>query len=113
MPEQQLETEAVSKKDVRHFEEVLQRLWEKARLVSELLIRLKSENKTLKDRVAELEAAETLLKSESDRQSQEFQRIRKELLQLQSNGSNIYTKEEKEELKTRIKDLIAKINSRL
>ncbi|MGB2869630.1 MAG: hypothetical protein WBD36_14335 [Bacteroidota bacterium] len=113
MPEQQLEEEAVSKKDVRHFEEVLQKLWEKARLVSDLLIRVKSENKTLQDRVSELEAVEMRLKSEFDHQSQEFQRIRKELLQLQSNGSNIFTKDEKEELKTRIKDLIVKINSRL
>ena len=58
MADQQLEAEAPSKKDNRQFEEALQKLWEKTRLVSDMLVRLKEENKSLKARAAELESGE-------------------------------------------------------
>lgn len=113
MPEQQLEAEAASAKDLRHLEETLQKLWEKARRVSDLLIHLKQENKNLRSKVSELETSGERLTSMLQQKDQEFQRVRTEFLKLQSNGSDIFTKEEREALKTRIKELIAKINSRL
>ncbi|HTP81098.1 MAG TPA: hypothetical protein VMM57_11935 [Bacteroidota bacterium] len=106
MAEQQPEAEAGKKSDLHHLEESLQVVWEKARRVSELLIRLKEENKTLQQE-------EQHLRSELERRELDLQRVRKELLQLQSNGSGMFSKEEKEELTTRIKELIGKINSRL
>jgi hypothetical protein len=39
--------------------------------------------------------------------------LKQEALRLQSNGSDLLTKEEKEALKSRIKELITKINSHL
>ena len=114
MPELQVESEAAaSKKDLRHLEEILQKLWEKARLVSDSINRMRDENQSLKQRVSELEHVERKLISELQKSDLELQRIRGDLLKLQSNGSELYTKEEKEALKTRIKELILRINSRL
>ncbi len=112
MPESP-ESEIVSGIDIRTLEASLERLWERARRVSELLTRLKEENVALKGRVHELEMAEKEMKVELRTREQEFERLRSELLKLQSNGSQVFTNDEKEALKARIKELIAKINSRL
>jgi hypothetical protein len=53
------------------------------------------------------------MKVSLEQREQELHKLRIEYLQLQSNGSSIYSKEEKEELKMKIKELISKINSRL
>jgi len=114
LPELQVESEAAaSKKDLRHVEEILQKLWEKARTVSDTLSRMREENRTLKNRVAELEHIERKLISELQKSDLDLQKLRTDLLKVQSNGSESFTKEEKEALKTRIKELIARINSRL
>ena len=113
MPELEVESEPSSAKDARHLEEILQKLWEKARLVSESVSRLRDENSSLKKRVTELESVERKLISELQKSDLDLQRVRSDILKLQSNGSELYTKEEKEALKTRIKELISKINSRL
>jgi chromosome segregation ATPase len=88
-------------------------LWDKARLVSESLVRLKEANEHLRQRVAELEGNEQRLKQELSGRERELDRLRQDALRLQSDGSDMLTKAEKEALKGRIKDLIAKINSHL
>lgn len=113
MPEQQVEPETANRTDVRTLEVSLQKLWEKARTISELLINLKQENKALRGRVGDLEEIENHLKSQIQERERELERVRIELGKLQSNGNEVFSKEEKEALKVRIKDLIAKINSRL
>ena len=113
MAELQVESEPTGKVDVRHLDEILQRLWEKARVVSESLTRFREENQSLKKRVTELEHVERKLISEIQKSDGDLQKVRSELLKLQSNGSDLLTKEEKEALKARIKELISRINSRL
>lgn len=113
MPEQQVEPEVMSGKDIKSLESALQALWEKARHVSEALVRLKEMNVTLQGRVEELEQSEERLKQELLGRGKEIERIKQEALRLQSDGSDALTKEEKEALKSRIRDLIAKINSHL
>ncbi len=113
MPELKFDTEAIKARDLRHLEESLQRLWEKARLVSDTIIRLKEENKELTDRIASLEATEIRLSTEARDREQELQRVRVQLQHLQSNGSGIFSRQEQEELKLRVRELITKINSRL
>lgn len=113
LAELQVESEPTGKVDVRHLDEILQRLWEKARVVSESLTRLREENQSLKKRVADLEHVERKLISEIQKSDGDLQKVRSELLKLQSNGSDLLTKEEKEALKARIKELISRINSRL
>lgn len=113
MPDQQSEAEVVSGKDVRSLETSLETLWEKARRVSEALVQMKEMNVDLRKRMEDLEAVEQRLMLDLADKEREVERLRQEVLRVQSNGSNMLTKEEKEALKARIKDLITKISSHL
>lgn len=113
MPELNLDADTANKKDLRQLEESLQKLWEKARLVSDSLLRLRSENQELKSRIASLESKEQRWNEELQRSERDLEKIRAQLTQAQSNGSNLFSKEEAETLKIRLKELIARINSRL
>lgn len=106
LQEVHVEPEKGGARDVRQIEASLQKLWEKAKRLSDLLLRLNEENKTLRRRVEELERKEQQIARDLSGKEQE-------LLRLQSNGSGVFTHEEKEALVSRIKDLIAKINARL
>ena len=108
-----MEAEVISGKDIKTIETSLEALWDKARRVSEVLVQLKETNGVLQKKVEDLESAEQNLKQELAAKERELERLRQDALRLQSNGSNILTKEEKEALKARIKDLIGKINSHL
>jgi chromosome segregation ATPase len=113
LPEQQVEPEVMSGKDIESIESALQALWEKARHVSETVIQLKEMNVTLQGRVEELEHSEQRLKQELLGREKELERVRQGVVRLQSNGSDALTKEEKEALILRIRDLITKINSHM
>ena len=113
MPDQHAEAEVMSGKEIRSLETSLEALWEKARRVSEALVQTKEKNGDLRKRVEDLEAVEQRLMRELADKEREVEHLRQEALRAQSNGSNILTKEEKEALKARIKDLIGKINSHL
>ena len=108
-----MEAEVISGKDIKTIESSLEALWDKARRVSEVLVQLKETNGALQKKVEDLEIVEQNLKQELTSKDRELERLRQDALRLQSNGSNILTKEEKEALKARIKDLIGKINSHL
>jgi len=113
LPDVHEDTELASKTDLKRLADSIQELWTKARRVSDLLLKVREENSQLKTRVAELERSEREGKSRLEQREQELHKLRIEYVQLQSNGSSIYSKEEKDELKTKIKELISKINSRL
>lgn len=113
LPDVQEDTELASKKDLKRLAESIQDLWAKARRVSDLLLQVRAENTQLKTRNAELERSEREVRTRLEQRELELRSLKQEVVQLQSNGSSIYSKEEKEELKTRIKELISKINSRL
>ena len=108
-----MEAEVISGKDIKTIETSLEALWDKARRVSEVLVQLKESNSVLQRKVTDLEAVEQNLKQELALKDRELERLRQDALRLQSNGSNILTKEEKEALKARIKDLVTKISSHL
>ncbi len=113
LPDVQEDTELAGKRDLKHLAAAIQELWSKARSVSDLLTQVRGENAQLKSRIAELEQAEREGKSRLEQRELELHRLKTEYTQLQSNGSSIFSKEEKDELKTKIKELISKINSRL
>jgi len=113
LPDQHVEAEVISGKDIKTLESSLEALWEKARRVSDVLVQLKETNAALQKKVEDLESVERGLKQELSGKERELERLRQDALRLQSNGSNILTKEEKEALKARIKDLISRINSHL
>jgi anion-transporting ArsA/GET3 family ATPase len=101
------------KKGLKHLEDALQILWDKARHVSDAILRLKAENKELQNRILSLELNERRSMEELQRRERELNEIRTQLTQAQSNGSSLFSKEESEVLKSRLKELIMKINSRV
>ena len=113
MPEQLLDAETAEKKDLRQLEESLQSLWEKARRVSDVILRLKAENKELQSKLSSLELKERRWTEELRQREREIEEVRAKLAHAQSNGRSLFSKEESEALKSRLKELIVKINSRL
>ena len=113
LPDVHEDTESAGKIELKHLAESIQELWTKARRVSDLLLQVRTDNAQLRARNAELERSERETKSRLEQREQELHKLKNELVQLQSNGNSIYSKEEKDELKTKIKELISKINSRL
>ena len=113
LPEQLMDAETAEKKDLRQLEESLQFLWEKARRVSEALLRLKAENKELQSKLLSLESKERRWAEEIRQHEREMEEVRAQLAQAPSNGSGLISKEDSEALKSRLKELILKINSRL
>jgi hypothetical protein len=131
LPEQLIDSEITEKKSLRHLEDALEILWDKARRVSDVLLRLKTENKELQSRILSLElherhSTEELQRRISNLESQnqhsieelqskelELNEIRTQFAQAQSDGNSLFSKEELEVLKSRLKELIMKINSRV
>lgn len=113
MADVQEETELAGKKDLKQLAAAIQELWVKARRVSEMLLRVRAENAQMKKKLSEVEQSEREIKSRLEQREQELNRVRNDFLQLQSNGSSIYSKEEKEAMRAKIKEMISKINSRL
>jgi len=113
LPEQLIDTEMTDKKGLKRLEDALQILWDKARLVSDVLLKLKAENKELQSQILSLELKERRSMEELQRREHDLNEIRTQLAQAQSNGSSLFSKEESEVLKSRLKELIMKINSRV
>jgi DNA repair exonuclease SbcCD ATPase subunit len=139
----------------RSLDLVLQQLWDKARRISALVVRLREENAGLKERARELEEssraifnereklivrmaqqeaaerstvdevaslrqrvrqledAETNTRRTLDEVSVHLEQARREVVRLQANGTGPFTREEKEQLRQRVAELITKISSRL
>jgi septal ring factor EnvC (AmiA/AmiB activator) len=95
LPDVQEDTELAGKKELRHLAASIQELWTKARRVSDLLSQVRSENAELKNRIAELERSDREVGSRLEQREQELHKLRVDYVQLQSNGSSIYSKEEK------------------
>ncbi|HEY6952418.1 MAG TPA: hypothetical protein VI758_08410 [Bacteroidota bacterium] len=113
LPDVQEDTELAGRNNLNRLAASIQDLWAKARRVSDMLLQVRAENARLKTRVAELEQSERDVRARLEQREQDLHKLKMEVVQLQSNGSSIYSKEEKDELKTKIKELISKINSRL
>jgi chromosome segregation ATPase len=113
LSEQLFDIETTDKKDLKHLENSLQTLWEKAKQVSDALLRLKAENKELQSRISSLELKERRSIEELQHRERDLDEIRTQLEQAQSNGRSLFSKEESEVLRSRLKELIFKINSRV
>jgi DNA repair exonuclease SbcCD ATPase subunit len=113
LPEQLIDTEMTDKKGLKRLEDALQALWDKARRVSDVLLQLKAENKELQSRILGLELKDRRSMEGLQRREHDLNEIRTQLEQTQSNGSSLFSKEESEVIKSRLKELINKINSRV
>ncbi len=101
-------------KDIENIEIILKIFWEKVRIVSEQIDKLKDEKKNLQQNQSEYEVELSRLRSQLNEKEQEIKRLRIEQVQLRDISNNeLFTKQEKEFLKERIRDLISKINSHL
>ena len=100
--------------DTGTIENALREFWDKARAAAALIAELRTERRSLNDRLTEVEREFAALRSELTAKEQEMKRLRVENVQLlSSNGHEFLTDDEKESLKSRIRELIARINSHL
>lgn len=105
--------EAMDEDNTKVLDASFSTLWEKVKVVSELVLKLKRENKELRRNQFDQEEIHKNLLTQINQIKAELESTRSQVEKLQSNGSGIYTKEEKEALALKIQDLLAKINSRL
>jgi len=140
---------------LEHLKEALDLLWDKARKVSSIVVRLRDENETLRSRMKDIESAsrtaiaereklvvqlaqletrahtaetrlndfqqrsqqledsETNVRRSLDETTVLLEQTRRELAQLQANGTGPFTKEEKEAVRKRVRTLIDMISARL
>jgi len=123
--QQTTEVEPTIAKESQLLEEIFKPIWEKVRKAGELIHHLQEEKDKLKNKVSELEQSSSqkiqslenelkVLRQELGTREQELKRVRNENTQLMSdNGQHIFSLEEREIIKDRIRELIAKINSYL
>ena len=123
--QQTAETEAAIAKESQLLEEIFKPVWEKVRKAGELIHQLQADNERLSHKLADLERSssqkiqslEGELKSIRDEllaREQEIKKVRTENTQLMGNdGQHMFSYEEREIIKERIRELIAKINSYL
>jgi len=108
------ETEAGAVKEATSLDEVLRSVWDKIHLATQLISQLRDEKRIHLARIGELEDKVNSLTAETLRKEQEVKQLRTEHRQLMNaNGHQIFSEEEKEGLKNRIRDLLSKINSYL
>lgn len=113
MSDQLIDVEAEEKKDFKRLENTLRVLWEKARQVSDVILHLKEENRELRNKISSLELKEQQWVEELRKKETTIEELQSKLKQSESNGTALFTKEELEMLKLRLKEMIAKISSRL
>lgn len=115
MNQRHVEMDVKSSTDALTLESRLKQLWEKVQAAAERISQLKDQNEKYKTQVAYLESEVLRLRSELNQKEQEIKRLKLNHSQLSESvsGNNFLSPEEMEALKSRIKDLIAKINSHL
>lgn len=96
-------------------EVALKHLWEKIRIATELISQLREQSEQFRSQKEYLEQEIVQLRDELARKDQELKQLKVNHSALTNSigGNNILTLEEKDALKARIKELIAKINSHL
>lgn len=114
MNQTEAEVETNVTHDNRLLESVFKAVWEKTRATSDLIRELRDEKREMSRRASELEVEVQKLLASFARQEQELKSLRAEHAEMMSsNGDNVLSEDEKERLKSKIRDLIVKINSYL
>jgi predicted nucleic acid-binding Zn-ribbon protein len=109
-----VEVELNIPRDHHLLEGVFKVVWEKTRATTDLIRQLRDEKAGLTRRLADLELDVQKLRTTAANQEQELKRIRAEHAELLNAGDdNVLSQDEKERLKSKVRDLIAKINSYL
>lgn len=110
-----VEMDTKSHTDSITLESELKQLWDKIRIATERISQLREQSDKYHDRVEHLEREVVRLQSELNRREKEIKQVKFDHSQLSNSlsGNNVLTPDEKEALKAKIKDFIAKINSHL
>ncbi|MBI5476320.1 MAG: hypothetical protein HY964_06235 [Ignavibacteriales bacterium] len=99
---------------MENIEHVLRAFWDKTRNAAELISQLREMNAHLVKRNEILERELHQIRSEYALRENELKKLKQEHAQFQQiTSGDVFTSSEKEEVKTKIRDLIAKINSHL
>lgn len=111
----QTEVESDVLTETRNIEGAIRRLWDRARSAAEVIAQLREEKTALQSERDSLASELSRLRQDVARKEQEIKRLQVEHQQMAVSlqGNNTLTLDEREVLKGRIKDLIAKINSHL
>ena len=112
--ERQLGTDVTSIKEAKLFEESITLLWERVRAAAGLIAELRTERQAVLDKLDAATAELSSLRAQLQTKEQEARRLKSELTQsMNASDTSAISSEEKEILKGRIRELIAKINSHL
>ena len=110
----QSDIEGHAVRDLGSLEVALKTMWEKARAAADLIAKLQSEKSELELSATDLNKGISSLRTELIAKEQELKRLRAEHAQLSSlDSKNVFSEEEKEMFRVKIKDLISRINSHL
>ena len=114
MNQPETELEVVAPKESKTFDDALRTLWDKVKEAADMITELKRERQQLHTRLTSVETELSDIRAELTNKEQEIKRLKGELAHsANSNGTGAFSTEEKEVLKNKIRDLIAKINSHL
>ena len=113
MAEQQAEVEVSTIRDSKGLEGVFQTLWDRVRKAAELIDCLKEENRTLHGNSTRLEEQVAKLRRELIEKEETLRKMEEQHLQVLSHNNNLFSEEEKQALKSRIKELLTRINTHI
>jgi DNA repair exonuclease SbcCD ATPase subunit len=113
LTEQEADIEVDSIRDFKGLEGIFKTLWDRVRKAAELIEHLKDENRALCSQNAQLEQQVASLKAELTEKEEALREINEQHQEVLSHSNNLFTVEEKEAVKSRIRELIARINSHL
>lgn len=113
MTGQQADIEVANLRDSKGLEGTFRTLWDRVRKAAELIEHLKAENRSLCSKNAQLEQQLADLKAELGEKDEALRVVTEHHQEALSHSDNLFSESEKEAVKSRIRELIGKINSHL
>jgi FtsZ-binding cell division protein ZapB len=113
LAEQQAEVEVSTIRDSKGLEGIFKTLWDRVRRAAELIDYLKEENRTLQGNCSRLEEQTAKLRKELMEKEETLREVKEQHLEAISHNNNFFSEEEKQALKSRIKELLGRINTHI
>jgi chromosome segregation ATPase len=93
------------------IESALKQIWDRAKTISEIITNLRDDNRTLQTRAMDLEKELRKLRMELETRELELKNVKDRYTVAQASLEDTLSPDEKEALRLRIKELLAKLNS--